>query len=258
MYERSVEADRPDDALWLVEGGLTFFAGPLHYNASHQHGAPVYLVGLYDTFRLRLAGAEWLNCRAALIPAGKLHELDVGGNPIAVFYVEPDIGGCDQLLPLLAGKLEVSGAVLASRGEFALLREVYESTSGRAWIGPALDDLLAFGGQRARRDIDPRLTGAVAEVNAAAGAPIPVATFARRAGLSPSHFQRLFTRELGVPYRRYRAWIRMREAIREIVKGSNFTTAAHAAGFADQAHFAHDFRRTFGAPASQSLSHVRS
>ncbi|WP_245425620.1 hypothetical protein [Phyllobacterium brassicacearum] len=35
---------------------------------------------------------------------------------------------------------------------------------------------------------------------------------------------------MGVPFRRYRAWNRMRAAISEIVNGSNFTTAAHAAG----------------------------
>ena len=38
---------------------------------------------------------------------------------------------------------------------------------------------------------------------------------------------------------------------------SNFTEAAHAAGFADQPHFARDFRRRFGAPASPGLSSVR-
>jgi AraC-like DNA-binding protein len=67
----------------------------------------------------------------------------------------------------------------------------------------------------------------------------------------------VFAEHVGVPFRRYRAWHRLRAAIREIVEGSNFTTAAHAAGFADQAHFAHDFRRTFGAPASRSLGRVR-
>jgi AraC-like DNA-binding protein len=84
-----------------------------------------------------------------------------------------------------------------------------------------------------------------------------VAELAASAGLSASRFQHLFTSEVGVPFRRYRAWHRMRAAIREIVSGSTFTRAAHAAGFSDQAHFAHDFRRTFGAPASRSLSRVR-
>jgi transcriptional regulator GlxA family with amidase domain len=30
-----------------------------------------------------------------------------------------------------------------------------------------------------------------------------------------------------------------------------------AAGFADQAHFAHDFQRTVGAPASRILTNIR-
>jgi len=51
-----------------------------------------------------------------------------------------------------------------------------------------------------------------------------------------------------VPFRRYRAWHRLRAAIREVAGGSSFTAAAHAAGFADQAHFTRVFSRTFGAP----------
>ena len=80
---------------------------------------------------------------------------------------------------------------------------------------------------------------------------------AAEVGLSGWHFQHVFTRAVGVPFRRFRGWCRMRVAIQEILDGSNFTTAAHAAGFADQPHFARDFRRTFGAPASPSLSSVR-
>ncbi|WKL39567.1 helix-turn-helix domain-containing protein (plasmid) [Sinorhizobium meliloti] len=80
---------------------------------------------------------------------------------------------------------------------------------------------------------------------------------AKSLGLSSSQFQRVFTREVGVPFRRYRAWNRMRVAISEIVNGSNFTTAAHTAGFSDQAHFTNDFRRTFGAPPSVSLLALR-
>jgi AraC-like DNA-binding protein len=49
----------------------------------------------------------------------------------------------------------------------------------------------------------------------------------------------------------------MRTAVRDIVEGSNLTMAAHGAGYCDQAHFAHEFRRIFGAPASRSLANVR-
>ncbi|MFD1333657.1 helix-turn-helix domain-containing protein, partial [Methylopila musalis] len=91
----------------------------------------------------------------------------------------------------------------------------------------------------------------------AADADVRLDAAARAAGLSVSRLQHLFTAEIGVSFRRYRRWTRMRRAIAEIVGGASFTAAAHAAGYADQPHFARDFRRTFGAPASRSLSGVR-
>jgi AraC-like DNA-binding protein len=63
----------------------------------------------------------------------------------------------------------------------------------------------------------------------------------------------VFTRQVGAPFRRYRAWNRMRMAISQVVEGANLTEAAHAAGFSDSAHFSHDYRRTFGAAPSLTL-----
>jgi AraC-like DNA-binding protein len=245
------------DALWHVEEGRTFFAGPLNYNASHQHGAPVYLAGLYESFGLRVEGGPWLSCRTAVIPAGVRHELDLGGNPLAVFYIEPDIAGVEALMPLMRSTREVHGSLVGKTGEISLLRTLYEDRNATRWAGSALMDLLGFAKRRAGRQMDPRVCHAVACLYARQDELLPVAPLARSAGLSASRFQHLFTQEVGVPFRRYRAWQRMRAAIREIIKGSSFTRAAHAAGFSDQAHFAHDFRRTFGAPASRSLSRVR-
>ena len=257
VYERAATAPGELDALWHVEEGRTFFAGPLEYNASHQHGAPVYLAGLYGSFGLRVEGGRWLSCRTAVIPAGVRHELDIGGNPLAVLYVEPDIAGVDALTPLVRNTREVDGALIGSTGETTLLRKLYEDHAGTRWTGPALADLLGFARKRAARQIDPRVSRVVASMYARYDDLTPVAQLAGSAGLSASRFQHLFTREVGVPFRRYRAWHRMRAAIREIVQGSNFTRAAHAAGFSEPAHFAHDFRPTVGAPASRSLTRVR-
>jgi AraC-like DNA-binding protein len=133
---------------------------------------------------------------------------------------------------------------------------LFEDQGSLAWAGEALDDLLGFGCARARRALDPRAADAAHALGVEDPAP-SLAQVAARSGLSPSRLRHLFAAEVGVPFRRYRAWTRMRRAIAEIADGANFTTAAHAAGFADQAHFAHDFRRTFGAPASRSLTGVR-
>lgn len=258
LYER---ADRPPapvalGPLWHLDGERTCFIGPLTYNAPHQHGAPVFLAGIYHAFGLRIAGGTWRSCRTAVIPAGVVHELDVGGNPIAVLYIEPTLEGASTLAALTAPTEETDGALVGTGGEIAVMRELWETAGSVDFAGAALDDLLGFATRHARRHMDPRIALALAALETADG-PASVTAACAQAGLSPSRFQHLFTQEVGVPFRRYRAWMRMRAAIAAVADGASFTHAAHEAGFFDQAHFGHDFRRTFGAPPSWSLDGVR-
>lgn len=257
MYEPAAPREAALGPLWHVAGAHTLFVGPLRYNAAHQHGAPVYLAGLYAPFRIRVRGQDWVRCRTALVPAGLLHELDVGGEPIGVLYLEPGATGPGALAPLLGGTTESGGALLGTAGEIAPLQALWEARDAARWAGDALADLTAFSGRRRAGAIDPRVLRVVESLTLRPDPDQSAARLARAVGLSDSRLQHLFTREVGVPFRRYRAWARMRRAIEAVVAGANFTGAAHAAGFADQAHFAHDFRRTFGAPASNSLLDIR-
>jgi AraC-like DNA-binding protein len=257
LYERAATQSAGLDALWHLDATHTLFVGPLHFNGSHQHGAPVFLAGLYGPFGLRVRKGEWLTCRTAVIPAGVSHELDVGGNPIAVLYVEPNRACSDLLTPLVGNARETDGVLVGSAGAIVPMRELYEDRGSLSWMEAALTDLAGFAERHARKAIDPRIARAVDMLRDRHEDLTLVAALAEEVRLSPSRFQHLFSECVGVPFRRYRAWARMRAAIAEIVAGANFTTAAHAAGFFDQAHFAHDFRCTFGAPASVSLSNVR-
>lgn len=253
LYERAAPRASALGPLWYLDQARTCFIGPLTYNAAHQHGAPVFLAGIYGRFRLRVAGGDWHVCRTAVIPAGVSHELEVGGEPIGVFYIEPSLDGAEALAPLVREGEAWSGALIGNAGESILLRELWEDAGSLGWAGAALDDLVGFARPKARRAFNGRIAHAIAAMDG----PVPVETAAKAAGLSPSRFQHVFTEEVGVPFRRYRAWMRMRAAIGEIAAGSNFTEAAHAAGFCDQAHFNKDFRRTFGAAPSVSLFGVR-
>lgn len=256
--------------IWFLNRGTTFFAGTLDYNAPHQHGAPVFLAGLDGSFGLRLQGTRWLICRTAMIPAGLVHELDVGGQPIGVLYSEDE--DVSAFTSLVGTHEEIGGALIGTTGDAGLLRALFEDPRSLAWIGEGLGDLLRFARRKSERagrlrPRDRRLRYALEPLDPielsdpegqdALVLPTSMAGLAARAGLSTSRFQHLFSKEMGVPLRRYRCWVRMRRAIHEIVKGANFTAAAYSAGYADQAHFAHDFRRTFGAPASRSLKGLR-
>lgn len=64
--------------------------------------------------------------------------------------------------------------------------------------------------------------------------------------LSLGRFRHLFSAEVGMPFQRYVLWCRLRTAFDELVAGLSITAAAHAAGFADAAHFARTTKAMFG------------
>lgn len=242
--------------LWYLDRTRALFAGTLGRNAPHRHSTQVFLSGLYGKFALRLDGCAWRHCRTAVIPAGLAYEFDMDGAPLAVLYAETSAAGADRLSRLVREAEDAAGALVGNGGEIGLLREMYEDRDSPSWIPRGLDDLIGFAGRHSR-PLDPRMGRVIDALHESYGDLRGVSTVAESIGLSPSRFQHVFTKEVGVPFRRYRAWCRMRAAIRAVVNGSNLTAAAHAAGFADQAHFARDFRRTFGAPATPSLAKVR-
>jgi len=138
------------DALWDIRDGRTLFSGPLYHCANHQHGAPVFLAGLYGKFRLRLPGSDWHCCRTAIIPAGVVHELDVGGEPVTVLYIEPTIAGAEAFQPLMNHSRELAGALVGNGGEIAFLRDLYENRYRPDWNAAALADLLDYASAASR------------------------------------------------------------------------------------------------------------
>jgi AraC-like DNA-binding protein len=176
-----------------------------------------------------------------------LHALDFGGDPIAALYIEPDIGGLQALAPLLDNSSLAGGAIVGSCGEISYLRMLFEDRPGKQQVDAGVAELIGPSKKRSRENgLDPRIKRAVRDLRACSDDIMPVAWIAETAGLSSSRFQHLFSAQVGVPYRRYRSWSRMRVAIREIAMGRSCTMAAHAAGYADLAHFTRDCRRTFG------------
>ncbi|PPD00838.1 MAG: AraC family transcriptional regulator [Hyphomicrobium sp.] len=257
LYERAVKNEAPLAPLWHVGDGKMLFAGCLGRNVMHSHSVPVLLAAIYEKFVLRIGGCKWVYCRTAVIPAGTAYEFDAGHRPLAVIYLEPNVASADALLPFVRTECEMSGAVVGQGGQLGLIRDLYETADSPQWVCQALDDLIGFSKVKGARLRDERIARAVDSLSQPNGHTLSIDDIIAQIGLSPSRFQHLFTQFVGVPFRSYRSWSRMRFAVREIIAGSNFTTSAHAAGYSDQSHFAHDFRRIFGAPASCSLANVR-
>jgi len=114
-------------------------------------------------------------------------------------------------------------------------------------------DLRALAAAPAGGDV--RLQAVLAYLHAglAQAAPLRRAELARVAGLSPDRFTHWFSEQTGLPLRAYRKWLRLLAALQQVLAGAALVDAAHAAGFADQAHFARTLRETLGVSASVAL-----
>lgn len=68
----------------------------------------------------------------------------------------------------------------------------------------------------------------------------------RHIGLSQSALERRSRRSVGTTPRRFASLVRLQRVVRHRSTGASLTSVAHAAGYFDQAHLVHDFKRVTG------------
>jgi len=250
------KAAAPDGVL-CVGAGKTVYVGQLDVVDWHRHAVPVVVVGLAGKFELATHPGKRLRCRAAVVPAGVRHALWVGGNPVAVFYPEPSLATLSDLTRLGGGWDAVGPVLVGQTAEVALFRGLYEDRTALSFAGEMLDDLVDF--LRAGKGpplLDPRVARIVDWLGRNPADLTPLAQLVKQNGLSVSRFLHLFSDEIGVPFRRFRIWNRLRAASSLALRGANLTDAAISAGFSDSAHFSRLHRATFGVTPSYILSRL--
>jgi hypothetical protein len=83
--ERREEADT--GIRFLSTGRRFAFHGSLDSVGVHRHAADAVVVGLSERFRVRHTREALAWTRMAVIPVGFDHSLDIGREPLAVFYL---------------------------------------------------------------------------------------------------------------------------------------------------------------------------
>ena len=113
------------------------------------------------------------------------------------------------------------------------------------------DLLLQIAENRAPRELPPPYCAAAIRelVRRIRGAPEEAFDFAAEARLchvTPTHFRRLFKRQLGLPPRQFLIYCRLEKAAALLLRGSlSVAEVAFAAGFLDQNYFARMFKRRY-------------
>jgi len=80
---------------------------------------------------------------------------------------------------------------------------------------------------------------------------------AAEVGLSACRLSRVFADEIGLPPYRYACHLRLVRAKRLMLEGMSLASAAHDAGFFDQAHFTRCFTKRFGFSPARYLAEMR-
>jgi AraC-like DNA-binding protein len=142
-----------------------------------------------------------------------------------------------------AGTTSDLAGVLDRREE---LERLHEQLAGAQSHGRRTKLLEDFFLARVRVSApDPLIAAAVAWLEHGTGSN-RIDDLTRYIGLSQSALERRFRRIVGISPKKFASVVRLRRALRMRASGRDFTAVAHDAGYFDQAHFIHDFRRATG------------
>ncbi|CAM3053759.1 helix-turn-helix transcriptional regulator [Prescottella defluvii] len=249
----ATSAEQPTPARFPWEGVLTLTPGAVLYVGAggdaeiHAHHAVQVIVSLDEPFVLELE--DGLHpAAAAVVPSGLPHGLRCNSRSLLLMLVEP-------FGPRGRG-LSVAGQ--RSRGqevEDALARIATEHSHDSSTVA-TIDRLVRTitpTVQQPPTHLSAPVRSALRYIEGNSGARPTLGHAAAEAHLSPSRLTHLFTREVGIPFRRYALWVRLRTVAERVAEGDNLTRAAVAAGFSDSAHLSRVFKSNFGLSPSALL-----
>jgi AraC-like DNA-binding protein len=223
--------------------GRALYCGPLQHLEAHVYGAPVLHVGIYGPFRLTLGDGVWRSYRAAVVPSGLRHALDLAGGVHGKLFVETDspfASAFRRRFPYCRGAV----TSLNDPETIALFHWIFEDDPKQDAVESRLDLLLAP--TQGKPLLDWRIQKVVELIRNEPDRNYSQGELAASLGLSPSRLLHLFSEQVGVPYRRFRMWKRLMLSFELLHTQDNMTFAALDSGFADATHYSHAFRDTFG------------
>lgn len=229
--------------------GFDLFVGRFPNNAGHRHHVLQIQIGVEAAFRLQIDGGTH-DFRAVIIAPNVPHQVNDHHKWQLMLHIEPGslIGG--QLL-----KAYLENRRFKEIGFHRLEPLVPEFRSFIERIHPCgcarklfSDVVNALSGvpMEQQRPIDHRIKAALDLLRRLPARKISTKAIAGAVCLSESRFIHLFKHQVGIPLRRYLLWLRLRDALEQILNGLNFTKAAQHAGFADSAHLSRTFKQMSG------------
>ena len=235
---------RESGHLMLITPERVFYAGLLGRPRQRCLGAFHVYVSIKGGLRLAVEGAAEGYGELAVVLPNLRHSVASDYRSVICVLIEPESvcpGALDQLAKRMAGN---ERQVYVERIRAVYARLLHEPCGGD--IVSTAFDTICFGEALPRRDLDPRVVRAIAQIGRFSGDPVTAASCAAAAGLSTSRFLHLFKQETGISFRCFRAWKRARHLLHFANQDLNLAHLAQEIGYPDSTHFSHSIRRFYG------------
>lgn len=230
----------------------------------HEHNAIEIAIGAGAQLTLKLNSGKSITAQAFILLANVKHQVLINPNggekitinidaelPIARLISKKiiDDGSCvyildekfatkyaNKFIKLKANAIQENGACIYNQ-VYALINEFYPSIN---YEQPALvDNRIKYITSYIKQNIKEQ--------------SFCFKDFADEVELSESRLAHLFKNEMGLPFRKYVLWTRLKTAVVHILEGESLTQASYIAGFSDSSHFSNVYFKMFGLKPSSPL-----
>ena len=230
-------------------GGYFLYLGRFDDVTDHGHHALQLMLNREGLFQFSVNGSI-IECGGAIIAPDCSHRLLSSNDSQIHVWIERESSVARAIakqhlakesVKILEGTLlQKLRACIDSPGNFLGCEKAHDL------YRKLVSELGGYSGQR-EEEIDPRIEAVMNLLQEKyLSEKLSITEIARHACLSESRLIHLFTKQVGIPLRRYVLWLRLSTAIRMAIQGTSLTEAAHAAGFADSAHFSRTCRSMYG------------
>ena len=234
---------RESGHLMLITPDRVLYAGLVGRPRERCQGAFNVYVALQGGLWLTTSDGEHYG-ELLVVPPNTRHTIASDHRSAIAVLIEPESlrpGALDDLAKRLTGP-EQDVFISKIRSAYDMLRN---RRSGED-ITSARLDAMCFGEALPRRELDPRVARAIAQIGKFSGEPVTAASCAAEAGLSCSRFLHLFKEETGIAFRSFRAWKSARHLLHFANQDINLAHLAQDIGYPDSTHFSHSIRRFYG------------
>jgi AraC-like DNA-binding protein len=230
--------------MWITPDRV-FYAGLLGEPSILSKGGILVYVSYGAPIWLQVVGRPWESAQMAVVQPFVRHRVACDAREIGVLMIEPESVDRSQLPDWLAQDSACFEAPERVR-HFRWCHDAIAAGSAASGLDPACFDEMFFGQALAPRRMDARIERAVVQIRENLADTRTAACHASEIGLSMPRFLHLFTREVGAPFRTYRAWRRARSLLSHVNRETNLAHLAVAIGYADSTHFSHSIRQIYG------------